>query len=234
MRLLFALLVVPLLGAGIGACGGGGDGTGPASQTSSIITAVSGATPTTVAGARQPAVRLKGDEDDDDSASRDIGSSPYDNDADFDNDRYGDGNKGYYDGDDKPIRAYGQAAGTSDKRALAALVERYYAAAAAGDGAAACSVIDPSFAKAIPEDYGQAPGPGYLRGAKTCPAVMTLLFKYFHSQLGGAVEVTGVRVKGDQAFVLLGSTTRPASYLTLKRKGGGAWGIEGLLATPLQ
>jgi hypothetical protein len=168
-----------------------------------------------------------GDQDDDDEAGESPQSSKDQADSDFDNDAETK-DKGYFDADDNSIRTYGHAAVRVDKQAIAAVVKRYYAAAVAGDGTRACSMILPSFAKAIPEDYGQAPGPAYLRGAKTCAAVMGLLFRQVHRQVAAAFEVTGVRVEGISALAILGSRVLPARYLSLERQGG-AWRIVGLL-----
>jgi hypothetical protein len=234
MKPLLVLLAVVPLGLGSTACGGAGKGTGSASRASSHPAAAGGASATIVSGVAPALSSLKGDSDDDgtdEGRTNNTATTP-DSDVDFDNDYKDNASKGYYDNDDQSVRAYGHAVSATDKHALTAVVERYYAAAAAGDGATACSLIKPSFARAIPEDYGQAPGPAYLRGAKTCPAVMSLLFRHSHGQLTGAIEVTGVRVMGNQAFVLLDSMTVPASFINVERTGG-AWRIVGLLGRPL-
>jgi len=216
MKPLIALLVATMLGVGLCACGGSSKGSG-----STLSTA-------TEASSIPPALRgLRGDEDDDESGEN-VGNTS-DGDADFDNDSKSK-NSGYYDSDDGGIRAYGHAASATQSQQLTAVVKRYYAAAAAGDGPAACSLIDPSFVKAIPEDYGSGAGPAYLRG-KTCPAVMSLLFRHDHRALVGETIIVGVRVKGNQAYVLVGSKNRPASYVTLQRERN-AWRVDGLLGTP--
>jgi hypothetical protein len=88
------------------------------------------------------------------------------------------------------------------------------------------------FAESVVEDFGEAPGPAYLRGAKTCQAVTTLLFEHERAQLAGTVRVTGVRVDDRTASALIGSSSMPASRIGLKRELG-AWKIEGLIGTPL-
>jgi hypothetical protein len=61
------------------------------------------------------------------------------------------------------------------------------------------------------KDYGRAPGPKYLRGAKTCSAVMSRLFKHLQAQLATSIEVTKVLVGGGRADVVVVSRTVPAS-----------------------
>lgn len=139
---------------------------------------------------------------------------------------------GYYDSDDGSIRYYGQAATAADARAITALIKRYYAAAASEDGATACALTYFIDVEMIPEHYGQPPGPLWLRGANTCSAVLSLVFKHFHSQLTVAVEVTGVRVSGDRGDALVGFRTLPAGVVKVRREGG-AWKIDGLLAVAL-
>jgi hypothetical protein len=90
----------------------------------------------------------------------------------------------------------------------------------------------PSLAKSVPKDYGQAPGPAYLRGGKTCHAVMSLMFKQFGKQLAGAVAVTGIRVQGNNALALLGSKTKPARDIMVQRVET-TWKIGSLLGEPL-
>ena len=89
-----------------------------------------------------------------------------------------------------------------------------------------------SVAGALPDSYGRAPGPTYLRGAKTCTAVMTRLFKYFHAQLAGSIQVIGVRIKGNQAVALLHSRTFPNAEMWLDRRQR-KWIVEQMLGGTL-
>jgi ketosteroid isomerase-like protein len=200
----FALPVVALLALGLAACGGTGGRTGSATQTASSAAAAA-PPPATNATLGVAQGRLEPD----------------------------------YDGDDSTVLGNGQEATAADTRAIAALVERYYAAGARGDGAGACALTSPSFAATIPEDYGQELGPAippgaetYLRGARTCTAVLSLLFEHLRGQLAAAVEVTAVRLKGDYGYAIVGSATLPASLIEVGREGG-AWRIDGLLGRPL-
>jgi hypothetical protein len=132
------------------------------------------------------------------------------------------------------IVGFGQPASAADKRVITALVKSYYTAAAAEDGAKVCSLIYSIFEEAIAEDYGQPPGPPSLRG-KTCPVVMTKLFKQRHKQQVSdlaALKVTGVRIKGRRGFVLLSFATPGKRYITVKSEHG-AWKINALVDNPV-
>jgi hypothetical protein len=221
------VLAVLALSVGVAACGGAGRGTNPASPASK----------TTVAGVRtvstvssSQALHLRGDEDDDDEAGEQNGSSEGDKDADFDNDTK-DRLRGYTDGDDTSVLAFGRAASVTETRAVTAVVKRYYAAAAAEDGARACALVTSVYLIAIPEDYGRTTGPSYMRG-KTCSIALSGLFKHEHKRLVTGVKLTGARIAGNRAYVLVGSRTLPASYLTLEREASG-WRVSGLLGVPL-
>ncbi|HEY5194258.1 MAG TPA: hypothetical protein VIJ39_10360 [Solirubrobacteraceae bacterium] len=132
------------------------------------------------------------------------------------------------DNDDRVITAYGQPASSADRQAIVALVERYYRAAVADDATSACSLLFSLLAESIPEDYGQEPGPTYLRGLKSCPAILLLMLQHARSELASEIEVIGVRVRGKRAYVLLGSATKPASYLIVHREAR-TWKIDQML-----
>jgi hypothetical protein len=234
MKVLPAALMTTLVGLCVTGCGGASkdvSSTSRSSSSSSSSIASSGAT-TVVFGTAHTLRGLKGDEEDDESESKSEGSNPGgDEDRDSDYDYQDNLGKGYYDGDDGAVKSYGHEPSARDERALTAVVRRYSDAAAAGDGATACSLIAPTVARALPEDYGQGGAP-YLRGAASCQAVMSRLFTHSHNELTGAIEVTGVRVDGNRAYVLLGSGTRVASYVTLVREGG-AWKMDVMVGAPL-
>lgn len=182
--------------------------------------------------------RLLGDEDDDDEPGGSRGAEAHsagDSDADFDNDSKALQNKTYHDRDDPSTSTWGPAASAADRRAVTALLVRYYQLAAAGDGSDACKLISVLFAEAIPEDYGQPPGPPQTRG-KTCAEVMTKLFALERAKLAAAsatIRVTGVRVEGRKGRALVGFATVPASYINLQKERDGAWRVVGTLAVPL-
>jgi hypothetical protein len=114
-------------------------------------------------------------------------------------------------------------------------VKRYYTAAAAKDGLTACSLILSSIAKALPEDYGQAPGPHYLRGGKTCRAVMSRLFTHFHRLLvtdAATLIVAQVRLDTTGGYAVLSFGAKPEREITVVREGG-AWKISSMLDSEL-
>lgn len=215
------LLVIVLSSLAVAGCGGAGEGAGSTVNASVAATGRSSAIPNIRS--------LKGDGDADNPNDIDEDEVA---DHDPDDDSPTRESTSYHDHDDANILSYGGTPSAADERIVTALAKRYYAAAAADDGAMACSLILSGMAKTLPEDYGGRTGPAYLRGGKTCRAIMSLLFKHFHGSLTSVIKVTGVRVKGDRAYALLSSTTRPASYLTLRREAG-AWKVEELLAVTL-
>lgn len=134
----------------------------------------------------------------------------------------------------KAIAEYGHEASPADKQAITALVKRYYAAAAADDGATACSLIHSTLSESVAEDYGQAPGPANLRG-KTCEVVMSKLFRQLPGQPGpvlAATEVTGVRVEGRKGYALLHSTAIPEGDIAVEREVG-TWRVGTLIGGAL-
>jgi hypothetical protein len=212
---------IALLCLGIAGCAGGDKSASSASRAAPNILASENPS------AKIATSSFMGDIDDEEENSS--GSSVGDTDADIDNDVKE--HSAYQDRDDALIQAYGHKANAADYRTAVGFVKRYYASAAAGDGAAVCSMMSPAFAKRVPKEFGSTAGPVYMRG-DTCPVVMSRLFKHDHQKLTTVSEVTGVRVKDGQALVLLGSHTLPASYIYLIRQGG-AWQSMDLLATPL-
>lgn len=224
MRALFSALVLAMCLVCIGC--GHTDRQRPPSSESSLTarTAISAVAPI---GAKS----LPQDEDDDDLPGEAVGHDPHDSDVDGDDDRAKP--LGYYDRDDVSTRDYGQPADTKDKRALTFLTRRYYAAASRSDGATACSLLAPAFAKTIPGTYGHgSAGPSYLRETGTCPAVLTLLFQHVHRQVSTQIEVVRVRVDGDNGLVLIGGPNMQASYLEALREGS-QWRFLGMLTTVL-
>jgi predicted small lipoprotein YifL len=129
----------------------------------------------------------------------------------------------------KAIVDFGQPASAANRQTIVALVRRYYMAAAAEDGAKACPLIYSLFEEAIAEDYGQPPGPPSLRG-KTCPVVMSKLFKQQHKQEAtdlATLRVTGVRVDRKRGVVLLSFKENPRRYLHVQLEHG-TWKINSL------
>jgi hypothetical protein len=207
MKPLLALLAAMLLGVGAAACGSTSRKTNSTTQASvSTPTSVPAATSTT-----QDYTKADADKDNDIGAPDD-------------------------DTNNNSVVAFGHAANTSDKRAIVTLVKRYYAAALAGNGTQACSMIYSTLAEAIPEDYGiSPPGPSYLKGGTTCPAVMVLLFKHFHDKLAIQVpllKVSGVRLKEHHGQAILAFGKMPERELSVAREGN-VWKVQALLDNEL-
>jgi hypothetical protein len=140
------------------------------------------------------------------------------------------------DTDDYRIRGYGHAPSAADERAVTGLVKRYYAAAAAGDGAVGCSLLlirlakDSNLGEAAEKAYPPAPDVPPLHG-KSCAQIMSLLFKEDHEQLAAdstTLQVTSVRVNGLHGLALLGFRTTPERQIRVERDGG-AWKLDALL-----
>jgi hypothetical protein len=240
MKTLLLLIAIMSLSVVCAACGDASNQARSVSETRSTSGVASTARPPSLStsgasSATTSTGSLLIDEDDDDIA-KDLrppsGTAEADADADFDNDYKKQG--GYYDRDDGGVRAYGHAAGAAQKGALADLAKRYYAAAATGNGVAACSMLTSTYAKSVAEDYGHgSAGEPYLRAGNTCSEVMALLFQHWHIQLTAPIEVILVRVKGNEALMLVGSKVLPARDLVAQHEADGGWRLVGLLGITL-
>lgn len=133
-----------------------------------------------------------------------------DTDGDYDNE-----GKGWYDPDDAKTFDYGQAADTGDRREVTTLVKRYYAAAAADDGALACSLTYWVVAEVLAEEYaGEEEAP--------CPSGAARLFRRMHRRFAtdaAAMRVTGVRVEGERGLALVSFGNAPTRYVIVHRQG---------------
>jgi hypothetical protein len=141
------------------------------------------------------------------------------------NDRDNDGDNN---NDDGNILDYGHASNATDRRASVALVTRYFSAAAAENGATACSLLIPFVAESVVEDDGRTTA---LYG-NTCAAVMSKLFKLHHALLLAKYEtlrIPEVRVEGDKALTILEFTTIPEVRQIAERRVGDSWRILELL-----
>jgi hypothetical protein len=226
------LFAASAFSCGLAACGEAGNEQVTAPRAKLGVAARSGTSGRARTGA-PGGYRNDGDGDpSNDGDGDDLGGNSVDTDHDDGEDHLDPRNNSYHDKDDAGVVAYGRPATEVERAAVVATVQHYYAAAAAEQGQVACSMISPSLAKAVPEDYGSAPGPAYLRGGKTCQGVMVRLFKHMHTGLGAKIHVTAVRVKGNYGLALLGSTKAPASELPMDRDGA-HWWIGSLLAGEL-
>lgn len=146
-------------------------------------------------------------------------------DRDKDND-----NSSYDDANNEETLNFGRAAEAPDKRAVTALVKRYYRAALARDGASACTMLYSTLAESAPEDYGEY-GASYLKGAKSCPAVLDKTFEFFHRQIAAesaSLQVARVRLKERHGIAVLRFRKLPEREIAVKQEGHG-WRIDALL-----
>jgi hypothetical protein len=240
MKGSLVLLAVALLSLGGSSCGGAGKGS-----SSTVRSTASGAVrrsssssssaPDASARAIPPLRFLGGDYDNDDYERR---SNDADNDdlpkpRDVDNDA-DHGKGGHFDADDRAVLGFGRAASPADRRAIAALVERYYRVAAARDGARGCAMIVASLSKSLPEVLGGPAGLSYLSG-KTCAQVLTKVFRQNHRQMAvfaTGLRVSAVRMRGREAIVVMTFRRLPARQLRVVREDG-AWKIGALLDAEL-
>ncbi len=130
------------------------------------------------------------------------------------------------DADDAQALAFGRAASAGERAAIEAVVKRYFAAAAAANGAAACGLLEPALPRTLPEDNAGPREPAYVRGAKTCPEVLTRTFAHFHAELAAPISVHTVRVQGSEAHAILASRTLRAGVAFLVRQRGAWWMVQ--------
>jgi hypothetical protein len=204
MKRLPVLLVAVLLTVGAAACGGAGKA--PRSRNTGRAGGEVGA------AASPRAARPGGYLEEDGDGDRDDEPHP----ANAEN------------GDRILLSNYGSRAGPRDVDAVTALIKRYYAAAAAGDGTTACSLLSRSIAATVASDQGQS-SQGRREG---CAGYMSTLFKQQHQQLVAddvaTMVVVSVHVKGDLGEALLGFRTVPEASMLVEREGR-LWKIGSLL-----
>jgi hypothetical protein len=153
--------------------------------------------------------------------------------GDDDSDDFKDSHK---DEDDASIRSYGRSAGAREQRTVSALIKRYYALGASGNGARACALIVPSiarrtdFSSVAPEAFASVAGSSLFHN-KTCAEVESLLFQIDHRTLAaGAAGVTviGLRVNGSHGIAELAFKGMPERHLAVRRDHG-RWRVDALL-----
>jgi hypothetical protein len=219
---VLALLVGGALCASIAACGG-------AAQ----VTATDPA-------AIPPSPSLTGDYDGDDEYHADPRRKDADNDdsnapKDKDNDTDASGG-GPFDADDHAMLHFGHLANPAEWRAIAALMRRYFAAADAQDGAAACAMFAPALVRSTSTMLGGATDIArYLRGQPTCAGLMARMFAHYHREIAAhaaRLSVSRVRVQLNEGLVGLSFGTLPEAELRVQRVGG-VWKVENQLDTEL-
>jgi hypothetical protein len=230
MKYAPALAVIALLGLGFASCGGTGGQDGstaspsPAGTTPSSASSGGGGTavPVKPSSTHSNEVQRPG------AGQAQSGSNASSSSEGFPppaprHERYPHG--------DTSIQKYGSKAGSSDSGTIASAVTRYYAAIAAGDGAAACSLLAPSVARAIVKTFSRAPA---LRG-KGCSEIIPKLLKVGAGPTRAAfvgVKVTSVRVDGNRAFALLHSRETPSGEIPMIREAG-TWKVNALIGSNL-
>jgi hypothetical protein len=137
---------------------------------------------------------------------------------------------GRYDTDNDADPTFGPAATPAEHEAMATLLRRYYDAAAADNGALACTLLDPLVAEAAVEEHRPGKGPPALRG-RGCAQVLTKLFAQRHRELAeeaAALRVGWAQTKGQRATVLadFGPTRE---RLVLVHRSQGVWQMDALL-----
>jgi hypothetical protein len=232
LRLLwFAACVALALAAG----GCGGSAGKPRTTASQSLPGINTSLPpntergTITTSTIPPGQRLRGDGDADNPGDTDGNGDidPEDDDSDYPVPE----SYRFPDADDRATFAYGHAPDAAVQSTIIETVKRYYAAAAADEGEAACRMLPAAIAGSVAESYGQG-GPSYLHGAKTCGAVLTLLFRHAHEELMEAVDIVEVRVDHAEAQVVLSSRKMRASSIFLIRYRN-AWKVRELLGQPL-
>lgn len=180
LRVPLACAAVALSAVGAAACGSAGERVRSAPARSSGASATGSAVAASAPRPRDPSER----------------------DGDGDIDRL---TQGSHDGDGDAIPTFGPPAGAADRRAILALFGRYYANAAAGNGAKACSMMDIPAAESVVEEHSRGKGPPSLQG-RTCMQIMARLFKRRHRELMEDIagyRVLAVQVHGGGGLVLV-------------------------------
>jgi hypothetical protein len=217
----------------LGACGG--SSRQPRSTTSTTGRGLDSHSPIVVGTVTTSLVpagqRLRDDGDADNPADGD-GNGDEDGAQDRDDDRPTAASYRFPDRDDKAALSFGRPARGAKRRAIAAAVGRYYAAARAGDGKAACALLQSSLAGTVVQDYAGGAGPGYLRSGRSCAGVLSLLFAHYRPELASPVTVVRVGVEGPRAAAVVGSRTLRVSRVFLV-KVGRVWRVQSLFGVPL-
>lgn len=228
-----AMIVMAIFGAAMVAACGSTDKRG-----ATVSAAASGAVARfgSVAQRSADAIRPDANDSDNDPTTDNDPDNAHpgmpDDDRDYSEDHEKPGNGLYHDRDDSPNVSAGHSADAADRRAVTALVERYLAVGASGDGATACAMMQRSIARAVVEDYASGAGPPYVSGARSCRAAMVRFFDHFHDELALSATVTDVRVVGHEAIALLGSPRVPARYIWISREGH-SWKVGAVLPARL-
>jgi ketosteroid isomerase-like protein len=123
----------------------------------------------------------------------------------------------------------GAEAGRSERLAIVSLVKRYYAAAAASDGAHACMMLSADIVAGLSEDPQSSSSPTRQRA---CTAALSRVYKMQHRLLAeddvSTMVIVDVRINRDVATAIVGFRTMPVGSVRLLRKKG-TWKIDAIL-----
>jgi len=140
-----------------------------------------------------------------------------------------------YDNDGDASPGFGRPASAADRRAIVSLIKRYYALAAGGDGAKACSMLDVVLAETYVEEHHVGRGPRSLQG-DTCAQALSKLFEQRHRELVEDVasyHISYVEVRGNNAMALAPFLVTREMQLLLHRERG-VWKMNVLLDNSAQ
>ena len=124
--------------------------------------------------------------------------------------------------DDAHVLYYGHAADAADRQAIATFVMRYFAAAAAANGARVCALLVPLVAETIVEEYGNSPA---LRGT-SCAVIVSKILRREQAAIAAkraALQVIKVRVNGTHALAILNFPELPEVRQFVLRHVNGSW-----------
>ncbi len=158
------------------------------------------------------------------ASTNEVLGNPAERDEDGDIDTKGMGPP--YDVDNDAVPEYGPPASATDRRAIEAVLRRYYTVAAAGDGAAACRILDPLLVEAMLEEHKGRGAPA-LRGSD-CAQIMSKLFELHHRELVEDVadfRITVVQVKGKRGVALAPFAPTREVQLIVHREHG-RWSMD--------
>ena len=148
-------------------------------------------------------------------------------DGDADNDSLG---MGRLDSDNDAIPTFGRTASTAERGAITSLFRRFYTAAAAGRGAAACSMLYWLVAEELVEEHSRGRGPAARRGV-TCAQIAKKIFREHHRELVSDVtelRVTIIQLRRNRGWAVLDFAPARELLGTVQREGAG-WKLGSLL-----
>jgi hypothetical protein len=123
--------------------------------------------------------------------------------------------------DDADVRDYGHPARSVDRRAIVALVDRYYAAAAATDGHEACSLLRASVAEGLAAGADAGPSGSSSTAQRACALTVSKLFRYAAGRSGGGagrVRTVAVRSVGSHGLAIVRLPSGEERYMPVVRE----------------